>query len=246
MNCLITGGSRGIGLGIANRLAKAGHNVTLAAKDEKKLIAALKSLPQVKSEQQHRYWPLDMRDLDACSLFTGSPYPPAHFSVFINSAGISSPKILAKQPLQEIQDLLSVNLHAPILLAKSLSRCMIRQNRDVSIAHTSGVRCSHKHIIFISSMLAAKGVAGSSVYSASKAGIEGFTRSLATELKSRQVSINCLAPGFVETDMTSSISQSLVDLHKNSLISVNEIADFCLYLLNTTSITGQSFPLQSI
>lgn len=233
MNCLVTGGSRGIGFSIAKKLASEGYNVTLAARNKDLLYTRCAELPVCKESQVHNYWVLDMRDLNACLNFENSPCPPAKYHAFVNSAGVSVPQLLATQPLSTIQEVLNTNLYAPIVLSKTLCRHMLR-SRDTE----------RRHLIYISSILAAIGLPGSTIYSATKAGIEGFTKSLAKEVASKNIAVNCIAPGLAKTDMGENAFEAAAKLlNIKGFIDSADIAEQCATILKSRSVSGQIFTI---
>ena len=145
----------------------------------------------------------------------GAPY------ALVNNAAAGLDGLLATQHPSDISKMLTLNLEAPIILTKYLSRQMIK-NREGKIVN-------------ISSIIAQTGFNGLSVYGATKAGIEGFTRSLSRELGKVGITVNCVAPGFMETDMTSALKGAKLESIKKraplGLAQTRHAAAAVLYLL---------------
>lgn len=234
-NFLVTGASRGIGLQIAKQLASKGHGITLCARNKKLLIEQLRKLPTDGESQKHDIWSLDMADLEAVANTKDCPRPLNNYDGFINSAGIARTGLLIRMPKSSIQEVLNVNLTAPILLAKKLSLAMLSRKEKLL-----------RHLIFISSIAGSKGLPGSTVYGASKAGIEGFARGLAREIGSRDIAVNCIAPALVESDMGINAGLSIAkDNIFPGYISQESIAKAVLFLIESKHITGQTLVVDS-
>lgn len=234
-NFLVTGASRGIGLRIAQQLASKGHGITLCARNRDLLTEQSRKLPVNRESQVHDVWSLDMADLDAVASMKGCPRPLSNYDGFVNSAGIAGSGLLIRMPKPSIQEVLNVNLTAPILLAKKLSLAMLSRKEP-----------SLKHLIFLSSIAGSKALSGSTVYGASKAGIEGFARGLARELGSRGFAINCIAPGLVESDMGKNAGLGVAkDNIFPGFISQDSIAETVLFLIQSKHITGQTLVVDS-
>ena len=148
----------------------------------------------------------------------------------VNNAGIAFDGVLATMHSTEISKTLRVNLESAIVLTKYASRSMLIN--------------SIGRIVNISSIIATTGFNGLSVYAASKAGIEGFTRSLSRELGRSNITVNCVAPGYIETDMTSGMKGDKIDTIRRrsplGLAQVEDVAGAVSYLLSkeTERITG--------
>lgn len=222
MKCFVTGASRGIGWAIAQRLAHEGHSVVLSATNVGLLNERLKELPNVLDGQEHSVLPLD---LSAPDLKFDYKEP---VDAFIHSAGIAGMGLLSAQSPETIANTIQVNLVAPILLTKTLVRPMMRQR--------------HGHIIYLSSVLASRGVTGSTTYSATKAGLEGFTRSLAREVGARGINVNCVAPGLTDTDMARGVNVEMATASNviPGMVDPVSIADTVMFLLHNKNITGQT------
>ena len=186
---LITGASRGIGQSISTSLAS-NHHLILVSRNLDRLEISRK---EIQSKNQVSLIPLDLsieNPLDFSKI-------PENIDVLVNCAGISSNRLLLRSSLVEIQRILNTNLLSSILLTQYVLKGMIRRK--------SGC------IINISSIVGyGMGNAGQSVYSASKAGIIGFTKSLAKEVGSKGIRVNCVAPGFINTNMIQGSSNLLI------------------------------------
>lgn len=147
----------------------------------------------------------------------------------VNSAGIAQSSLLLTTPNDYINSLVDVNLLGTIFASQSMIKPMIRRKKGC--------------IINISSVLGLRGVKGTSVYAATKAGVVGFTKSLAVELGSRNIRVNAICPGLVDTAMADDVTGSLRELYTShsptsSLIPVEDIANAALTLALTESMTG--------
>jgi 3-oxoacyl-[acyl-carrier protein] reductase len=177
---VVTGASRGLGLGITRRLLAAGYEVIAVARQPG---AALAELPGVHARA------CDLAQIEALPEFARS-LRKEFGSIYglVNNAGIGTAGVLANQPDAQIAQLMQLNLLSPIVLTKHLARAMLAAGQG--------------RIVNIASIVAFTGYSGLSAYSATKAGLIGFTRSLARELGRAGVNVNAVAPGFIETDLT--------------------------------------------
>jgi 3-oxoacyl-[acyl-carrier protein] reductase len=177
---LVTGGNRGIGLAIAQRLAEDGESVTVTSRSGE----PVEGLAVV---------PCDVRDtasVDAAFKKVEAEQGPVE--VLVANAGITHDQLLALMSEDDFTGVLDTNLTGAYRVAKRAVRGMVRARRG--------------RLIFISSVVALYGSAGQANYAASKAGLVGFARSLARELGSRGITANVITPGFVESDMTAVLS----------------------------------------
>lgn len=224
MKCLVTGASRGIGWAVARKLAKENHSVIAAARNKELLDLRVAELALI-GGHSHTSWAVDLLSDPLKSL-------PGEVDLLVNAAGISPAAVLASRSASDIEAELRTNLVAPILLSKAALRQMTRRR--------SG------QIIFLSSVLGRCGLGGSSVYSAAKAGLEGFTRSLAREVGSRGIRVNCIAPGLVDTDMGRAASKGLADEQiVPGLIPAEAVADCVKFLTESPHITGQTLVIDN-
>jgi 3-oxoacyl-[acyl-carrier protein] reductase len=188
-NVLVTGGSRGIGLAIAKRLVDAGYNVIAVARREtEELAAAVRA-----SDGRLHFRACDLAVIDAIPAFAklvrdefGAIYG------LVNNAGLGTEGLLATMHNSEIEALVQLNVLSPIILTKYIARQMMADGAG--------------RIINISSIIASTGYNGLSVYGATKAAATGFTRSLAREVGKLGITVNAIAPGFIDTELTHSLS----------------------------------------
>lgn len=178
---LVTGASRGIGLAIARRLAAQGFAVLGTATGE----AGMASIREAGLEAAQ----LDIADLDSLPGFIKAQ---GHFDCVVHNAGITADNLLLRLDDAALLKVLQTNL----LGAMSLSRACLR----------SMMKARSGRIICIGSVVGSTGNAGQTNYAASKAGLEGFVRALAREVGSRGITVNLVAPGFIDTDMTRALS----------------------------------------
>jgi 3-oxoacyl-[acyl-carrier protein] reductase len=189
---LVTGASRGIGLAIARALAEKGANVVLGARDAAKLEAAITELA-APSGWAHAM-PLDVSSPDSVdAAFTGLLAEHGRLDVLVNNAGITRDTLLLRMKPEQWDEVLATNLRGAFLCTQAALRPMLKQR--------SG------RIVNITSVVGLTGNAGQANYAASKAGLIGFTKSIAREVASRGITVNAVAPGFIETDMTAAMAE---------------------------------------
>lgn len=188
-NVLITGGSRGIGLAIARRLAGAGYHVIVVARHENEELGHAVQDTIRQGRGALRFKPFDLSKVDAIPAFVkelrdefGAIYG------LVNNAGIGTEGLLATMHNSEIEALLRLNVLSPVILTKYVVRHMMADGGG--------------RIINMSSIIASTGYNGLSVYGATKAAATGFTRSLAREVGKLGVTVNAVAPGFIDTELT--------------------------------------------
>jgi 3-oxoacyl-[acyl-carrier protein] reductase len=194
-NVLVSGGSRGLGLAVSRALAAAGYRVIAVARS---LSAELKAATGTAADEAHGA--IEFRACDLSDLNLIAPLVRAIRADFgplyglINNAGLGTSGLLSTMSDQQIQRLIQLNTVSPIILSKYVVRSMMtrREGRIVNIA----------------SIVAATGYSGLSVYSATKASLIGFTRSLAREVGPLGITVNALSPGFVDTEMTHELTES--------------------------------------
>jgi 3-oxoacyl-[acyl-carrier protein] reductase len=187
-NVLVTGATRGIGIAICRRLITDGYTVIGVARSISPEFEQLQREYEARVSFQRFDLFESQKIVDLCREVVRGR---GRIYGLVNNAGIGCDGILSTMHETDINKLIAVNLHAPILLSKYLSRGML--------LNRSG------RIINISSIIAENGFNGLSVYAATKAGLFGFTRSLAREIGRAGVTVNCVAPGFVESEMTSKL-----------------------------------------
>jgi 3-oxoacyl-[acyl-carrier protein] reductase len=191
-NVLVTGGSRGIGLAIAQRLAGAGyHVIAVARRESDDLRAAIAAAKKGKGRIAFRAF--DLSDVDGIAGFVkGLRGEFGAIYGLVNNAGIGTEGLLATMHNSEIEALMRLNVLSPVILTKYVVRHMM--------ADGAGGR-----IINMSSIIASTGYNGLSVYGATKAAATGFTRSLAREVGKLGITVNAIAPGFIDTELTHSL-----------------------------------------
>ena len=230
---LITGASRGIGEGIALKLAEQGAGIAftyLSSDDKAKTLEE-----KIKSFGVNAIaYKSNAGIYKDCELLVDSVIKNfGTIDVCVNNAGISKDNLLLRMSPDQWDDVMKINLNGVFNITKQVIRPMIKAR--------SG------SIINMSSIIGIRGNAGQSSYAASKAGIIGFTKSIALELGSRNIRCNAIAPGFIETDMTrylkdGEVSKSFIDkIPLGRFGSAEEIANVTLFLASDMSsyITGQ-------
>jgi len=231
-NVVVTGGSRGIGLAIARRLAMAGYNVIAVARRESDELreATLEIVKQGRGGLKFRAF--DLSEVDAIPAFVKSLRDEfGAIYGLVNNAGIGTEGLLATMHNSEIEALVRLNVTSPIILTKYIARHMMADGGG--------------RIINMSSIIATTGYNGLSVYGATKAAATGFTRSLAREVGKLGITVNAIAPGFVDTELTQGLSE---DARKRiagrsalrRLPEVDDIARMVEYLLGDggRNVTG--------
>lgn len=193
-NILVTGASRGLGLAIADRLVRDGFRVIAVARRDSEALATARKLAE-RGPGALLFRPLDLSDIAAIPPFVRELR--RHFGPFyglVNNAGVGTAGLLATMPDAEIHRLVQLNTLSPIVLTKYVVRGMMADGRG--------------RVINVSSIVASTGFNALSVYAATKASLVGFTRSLAREVGRVGVNVNAIAPGFVDTEMTSELEGS--------------------------------------
>ena len=229
---LITGGGRGIGRSICESFAENGCNVAFTYNSSKEaaenLVEELK-----KYDVKVKSYKSDASDHDnSVELIDNVISDFERIDVLVNNAGITKDNLLMRMSPSDFKDVVNVNLGSVFNLTKSSIRIFLKQKEG--------------SIINISSIVGVKGNAGQSNYAASKAGIIGFSKSIALELGSRNIRCNVVAPGFIETDMTDSLSDDVLEKWKESIPlkrsgKPNDVGNACVFLASDLSsyITGQ-------
>ena len=231
-NVIITGASRGIGKGILELFVKNGANVAfsyIGDSDQAKSIEADFS----NHKQKVVSYMSDASNFEQSQKLIDDVLNDfGSIDVLVNNAGITIDNLLMRMSEEDFQRVIDVNLKSVFNTTKAILRTMLKQR--------SG------SIINMSSVVGVKGNAGQSNYSASKAGMIGFTKSMALELGSRNIRCNCIAPGFIETEMTEKLSDDVVQTWRDSIPlkrggSTNDVANVTLFLASDLSsyITGQ-------
>ena len=229
---LITGGGRGIGRSICESFAENGCNVAFTYNSSKE--AAENLFEELKKyDVKVKSYKSDASDHDkSVELIDNVISDFERIDVLVNNAGITKDNLLMRMSPSDFKDVVNVNLGSVFNLTKSSIRIFLKQKEG--------------SIINISSIVGVKGNAGQSNYAASKAGIIGFSKSIALELGSRNIRCNVVAPGFIETDMTDSLSDDVLEKWKESIPlkrsgKPNDVGNACVFLASDLSsyITGQ-------
>jgi 3-oxoacyl-[acyl-carrier protein] reductase len=191
---LITGGSRGIGLAVASRLAREGCEVDLVARNPERLEAAV---GRIRSETGARVEGIaaDLGRPSGIEALVGRiGRREGGYRFLINNAGIARDGLLLRMRPEQWDEVLRVNLTATYRITRAVLPAMIKARRG--------------RVVSLTSVVALMGNPGQANYVASKAGVIGFTKSLAREIASRGVTVNAVAPGFIDTDMTGSVGEA--------------------------------------
>ena len=230
---LVTGASRGIGRAIANQFAQAGANVAFTY-----LSSVEKGEALVKELEAYgikaKGYRSDASLFDAAEELVNSVVADfGQIDVLINNAGITRDGLLMRMTEDQWDEVIRVNLKSVFNLTKAVIKPMMKAK--------SG------SIVNMTSIVGVKGNAGQANYAASKAGIIGFTKSVALELGSRNIRCNSIAPGFIETEMTGELNEATVEEWKKSIPlkrggEASEVANVCLFLGSDLSsyVTGQT------
>ena len=229
---LITGASRGIGKGIATVFAEHGASVVFTYSTSVDAANALEAELQALGVQAKGYQSNAADFEQAQELIENVLDDFSTIDVLINNAGITKDNLLMRISEEDFDKVIEVNLKSVFNLTKAVQRTMLKQR--------------HGSIINMSSVVGVKGNAGQSNYSASKAGIIGFSKSIALELGSRNIRCNVIAPGFIETEMTAKLSEEVVAGWRAGIPlkrggTPNDVANACVFLASDLSsyITGQ-------
>jgi len=229
---IVTGASRGIGKGIALTLAKSGANIAFTY--SKSIEAANNLLKEISSlgVKCKSYQSNAASFEESKALVENILNDFESFDVLINNAGITKDNLLMRMSEEDFDRVIEVNLKSVFNMVKACQSVFLKQR--------SG------SIINISSIVGLKGNPGQSNYAASKAGMIGFSKSIALELGSRNIRSNVIAPGFIETEMTSELSEDVVSKWIEGIPlkrggKPEDVANLCLFLSSdlSTFITGQ-------
>ena len=230
---LISGASRGIGKGIALEFAKQGANVAFT------FNASVDAAKELEKELESfgikaKGYQSNAANFDAAQELVKEVLEDfGSLKILINNAGITKDNLLMRISEEDFDKVIEVNLKSVFNLTKAVIRPMMKQREG--------------SIINMSSVVGVKGNAGQTNYAASKAGILGFTKSVALELGSRNIRCNAIAPGFIETEMTAKLDEKTVEQWRNDIPlkrggTPKDVANACIFLASDLSayITGQT------
>lgn len=229
---LVTGGTRGIGREIALALAQEGANIAISyTSNEDKAMVVVEELKE-KSINAIAVKANVVNNDEVLNLVKEVEEQLGIIDILVNNAGITKDNLLIRMSEDDWDSVLDVNLKGVFLSTKAVARSMMKKR--------------YGKIINISSVVGVSGNAGQGNYSASKAGVIGFTKSMARELASRGIRVNAIAPGFIETDMTDVLKEEI----KNEMINniplgsfgkPGDIANLVVFLASANSdyITGE-------
>jgi len=228
---LVTGASQGIGEEIARRLAAHGARVILAARSRERLEEVVAELRSGGAEALAL--PLDLTDPEAVAeRIKALDEPFSAVDILVNNAGITADNLFVRMKLEQWEAVLQTNLTGAFAVTRALTRGMIRRRWG--------------RVITISSVVGLMGNAGQANYAAAKAGLIGFSKSLAREFASRGITVNVVAPGYIETAMTATLSEAAKEelfrsIPVGRLGAVEDVASAVIYLASEEAgyVTGQ-------
>lgn len=227
---LITGGSRGIGKEIAKKFATNGYNLVINYVSEN---TDLNKLKEEFNQTEALFVKTDVTNYESCENMVKEAIQKfGRIDVLINNAGITKDSLLMRMKEEDFDKVIKVNLKGTFNITKNVIPYMMKQRNG--------------RIVNIASVVGVTGNAGQANYAASKAGIIGFTKTVARELASRNILANCVAPGFIKTDMTDVLSETVKEnIHSqiplNKMGEAKEVASAVYFLASeeNTYITGQ-------
>lgn len=230
---LITGGSRGIGEKIAERFAQAGYNLIINYVSNIENVEELETKIKGNANIEILFIQSDVTSFESCENMVNEAIEKfGHIDVLVNNAGITKDTLLMRMKEEDFDKVINVNLKGTYNVTKNVIPYMMKQK--------------YGKIVNISSVVGVSGNAGQANYAASKAGIIGFTKSIAKELASKNILANCVAPGFIKTDMTDVLSDSVKEsinsqIPLKKMGTAEEVANAVYFLGNeeNTYITGQ-------
>jgi len=230
---IVTGATRGIGKGVALKLAEQGANIAFTYVSSSEKALALENELQTFGVKAKAYKSDASLMKDAEELIKDVLENFESIDVLVNNAGITKDNLLMRMSEEDFDRVLEVNLKSIFNMTKAVQRTMLKQR--------SG------SIVNMTSVVGVKGNAGQSNYAASKAGVIGFTKSIALELGSRNIRCNAIAPGFIETEMTEKLGEDVITNWRNSIPlkrggTPEDVANTTLFLASDLSayITGQT------
>lgn len=229
---IITGASRGIGSGIAKVFAQHGANVAFTYSSSSESALALENELNALGIKSKGYKSNAANFNEAQALVDAVLEDFGTVDVLINNAGITKDNLLMRMSEEDFDNVIEINLKSVFNMTKAVQKIMLK-NRSGSIVN-------------MSSVVGVKGNAGQANYAASKAGMIGFTKSIALELGSRNIRCNAIAPGFIETEMTAKLNADVVQGWRDSIPlkrggTPEDVANACLYFASDMSayVSGQ-------
>jgi 3-oxoacyl-[acyl-carrier protein] reductase len=229
---IITGASRGIGKGIAEVFAKNGANIAFTYSSSVSSAEELEKELNAMGVKAKGYQSNAAKFDEAATFVQAVLTDFGKIDVLINNAGITKDNLLMRMSEADFDQVIDVNLKSVFNMTKAIQKTFLKQR--------SG------SIINMSSVVGVKGNAGQTNYAASKAGVIGFTKSVALELGSRNIRCNAIAPGFIETEMTAKLNEEVVKGWRESIPlkrggSTEDVANACLFFASDMSayVTGQ-------
>ncbi|WP_242132352.1 3-oxoacyl-[acyl-carrier-protein] reductase [Aestuariivivens marinum] len=230
---IVTGASRGIGKGIAQIFADQGANVAFTYSSSIEAAKALEDELNAKGIKAKGYQSNAASFEEAQKLANDVVAEFGSIDILVNNAGITKDNLLMRISEEDFDKVIEVNLKSVFNMTKAVQRTMLKQRKG--------------SIINMSSVVGVKGNAGQTNYAASKAGIIGFSKSVALELGSRNIRSNVVAPGFIETEMTAKLDENVVKGWRDAIPlkrggTPEDIANVCVFLASDMSayITGQT------
>lgn len=231
-NVIITGASRGIGKGIARVFADNGANVAFTYSSSEGPALELEKELSSKGVKAKAYKSNAASFVECEKLVVQVLEDFDGIDVLINNAGITKDNLLIRMSEEDFDKVIDTNLKSVFNMTKAVQRTLLKQR--------------HGSIINMSSVVGVKGNAGQTNYAASKAGMIGFTKSVALELGSRNIRCNAIAPGFIETEMTGRLDEKVVQSWRDAIPlkrggTPEDIANACLFFASDLSsyVTGQ-------
>ena len=233
LHAVVTGGSRGIGKAVCLILAKQGYDISFTYNSNhalaEGLVAELKALGS-----NAKAYSIDFSDKNCSEQIEKLTEASSRIDLLVNNAAISIDGLMMRFKSNDLDALLNTNLRSSYIMAQSILRPMMKAKQG--------------SIIFMSSVIGQNGNAGQTAYATTKAGLIGLTKSLAKEVASRNIRVNAIAPGFIQTDMTSSLPEAnkqsiLAQIPLGRFGTVDDIAQMVSFLASPDSsyITGQVF-----
>ena len=229
---IVTGASRGIGREIAITLAKKGANIVINFSGNEEAASEIVRLCMENGVKAFSY-KADVSKIEECeAMFEKAVQEFGSVEILVNNAGITKDKLLIAMSDEDFSDVININLKGTFNCTKLAAKLMMKKR--------------YGRIINLSSVVGVRGNAGQVNYSASKAGVIGMTKSAAKELASRNITVNAVAPGFIETDMTEVLSDKVKENMINEIPlkragSVEDVANAVAFFasVNSSYITGQ-------